>query len=292
MNTRFFSFCYACFFPSFLSLWRDLSLLCLIIPASMIWGSVASAQDIFTLVDPVSTRLNEVEMQLRDMTGKVEEHSFRLDQLQSRIGTRSDFKRKVEADPLERVDFYSLWEEGEDKVLSSGEGSRGSLLPVRSVSVDVMPSVSSVRFSGEGEGNIVNDLFSDPGDGRFIPYSYEEVYTFILQGNYVEAQKALRSFMDTYPDDERAFRAHYWLGQSYFLQGNFRDAADIFLKIYQNDTNDERRTHSLLRLAISFARLDETEAACSGFSMLKRAYPHASSRIRSQAIQEAVRVGC
>ena len=57
--------------------------------------------------------------------------------------------------------------------------------------------------------------------------------------------------------------AQYWLGETFYAQGNFREAAQNFLHGYKNYPKSRRAPDSLLKLGISLNKLGQTQQACA-----------------------------
>ncbi|MGI8725996.1 MAG: tol-pal system protein YbgF [Methyloceanibacter sp.] len=121
---------------------------------------------------------------------------------------------------------------------------------------------------------------------------YEQGYGSVMQRDYVAAEPVFREFLATYPSDRLAGNAQYWLGESYFMRGQFKDAADTFLKGYQTYKSNQMAPDTLLKLGMSLAALGQKDAACSTFNELKTKYPSARDHIRELAANERTKAGC
>ncbi len=73
------------------------------------------------------------------------------------------------------------------------------------------------------------------------------------------------------------------LEKSAFSNGEYRAAADRFLKTFTNFPNNERAPEALLKLAISLRRLGENAAACDSFAELQRRYPQGPKNVLQRA---------
>jgi tol-pal system protein YbgF len=121
---------------------------------------------------------------------------------------------------------------------------------------------------------------------------YETAYGFLLQTNYGAAEAAFDDFLTRYPNDSLSGNAQYWLGESFFVRGQFKQAATAFLKGYQSYGRSAKAPDSLLKLALSLDRLGQRDAACSSFGELAAKFPSASAPVKTRAENERRRLGC
>lgn len=121
---------------------------------------------------------------------------------------------------------------------------------------------------------------------------YETAYGYLLQQDYVSAETAFDDFLKRFPNDGLAGNAQYWLGESFFVRGQYKNAASAFLKGYQTYARNAKAPDSLLKLAMSLDRLGQKDAACSSFGELTAKFPTAPTHVRSRADSERRRLGC
>ena len=121
---------------------------------------------------------------------------------------------------------------------------------------------------------------------------FEQAYGAYSRREYSAAETYFQQFMDQYPKDAMAGGAQYWLGETAFSSGEYRKAADRFLKTFTNFPNNERAPEALLKLAISLRRLGENSAACDSFAELQRRYPQGPKTVLQRADVEKKRANC
>ncbi len=127
------------------------------------------------------------------------------------------------------------------------------------------------------------------GDAQSL---YEQGYGAMLQHDYDAAETAFRKLIASYPNDPLAGNAQYWIGESYYTRGQYKSAADAFLKGYKKYKASEKAPDMLLKLGLSLAELGQKEAACSTFGELAKKFPQAPAQILDQADSEREKVGC
>jgi tol-pal system protein YbgF len=121
---------------------------------------------------------------------------------------------------------------------------------------------------------------------------YERAYGYLLQKDYGTAETNFESFLKRHPTHQLAGNAQYWLGESFFVRGQYRPAATAFLKGYQDYAKSQKAPESLLKLAMSLQRLGQKDAACSSFTEFASKYPSPPSHIKTLAQNERQRSGC
>jgi tol-pal system protein YbgF len=132
----------------------------------------------------------------------------------------------------------------------------------------------------------------DAGDGAEPQQLYEQAYGYLLQKDYRAAESGFEDFMRRYGSHQLAGNAQYWLGETFYVRGNYRAAAGAFLKGYQTYGRSPKASESLMKLAMSLQRLGQKDAACSSFNELAQKYPNPPAHVRSMAQAERQRSGC
>lgn len=121
---------------------------------------------------------------------------------------------------------------------------------------------------------------------------YETAYGYLLQRDYGAAETAFTDFLQRFPNDSLSGNAQYWLGETYFVRGQYKAAASAFLKGYQVYAKGSKAPDSLLKLAMSLDRLGQKDAACTSYNELNSRFPNAPQSVRARAQSERQRVGC
>ncbi|MGH6833354.1 MAG: tol-pal system protein YbgF [Methyloceanibacter sp.] len=127
------------------------------------------------------------------------------------------------------------------------------------------------------------------GDAQSL---YQQGYGALLQKDYAGAEGAFRQLLDSHPKDPLAGDAQYWIGETYYVRGQYKNAADAFLKGYKKYKSGQKAPDSLLKLGMALAALGQKDAACSTFDELKAKYPGAPDHIADEAKAERKKAGC
>jgi tol-pal system protein YbgF len=121
---------------------------------------------------------------------------------------------------------------------------------------------------------------------------YRDAYGHMLRRDYASAEKAFASLVRLYPKSRMAGSSQYWLGETFYVRGKYRRAADAFLKSIKNYPNGVKAPDSFMKLALSLSRLGQRDAACRAFAELEVKYPNAPAYILRRAAASARRAGC
>ncbi|MEM7268535.1 MAG: tol-pal system protein YbgF [Pseudomonadota bacterium] len=139
----------------------------------------------------------------------------------------------------------------------------------------------------------VRPLGSTSSGGAASPEQaeYQAGVNAVRQGNASEGKALLGSFVTKYPDSDLAGDAYYWLGESYFISGDYQAAASRFLDAATLYPNSDTAPNSMVRLGVALNRIGQVSVACSTLKEVQRRYPGASAAV-AQAAEEAQRAGC
>lgn len=242
-----------------------------------------------------------LEEQMRRLTGQVEKLEFQVRQLNDRMD-------RLVAD----VDFR-LRELEDGK--SPSQASRGGGQPVAptvpqspgevTVSGNTSGTIgtlteSQVRAAGVTSGSGAAPVASAPGQASAavaLPDgSTQDRYTyarqFLLRRDFDSAEKALAAFVGAHPDDPLAGNAQYWLGETFYVRGDYQTAARTFAEGFQRYPDSGKAPDNLLKLGMSLSQLSLKDDACITLKKLRVEYPEAPTSIVQRADREIGRLKC
>jgi tol-pal system protein YbgF len=150
--------------------------------------------------------------------------------------------------------------------------------------------------AGSGASAVAGDQTAAVGTyalpGATADEQYQYAFDLLRQNRYGDAEQALRTFVDQYPEHELAGNASYWLGETYYVRQDYDNAALTFAEGFQKFPQGAKAPDSLLKLGMSLAALGETADACKAFDELGARYPSASDGIKQRADRERSKNGC
>jgi tol-pal system protein YbgF len=140
------------------------------------------------------------------------------------------------------------------------------------------------------------DLSGAPLKGILPNGIAKEQYTFafnlLRQTNYDLAEVAFKEFLSVHSDNPLASNARYWLGETYYVRGSFRDAAQMFFEAFSKDEKGPKASGSLLKLGMSLAGFGKKEDACSTFTKVLADFPKLSDSVKNEVVRQRKRNSC
>jgi tol-pal system protein YbgF len=102
---------------------------------------------------------------------------------------------------------------------------------------------------------------------------YQEAYADYRAANYALATNAFHHYLETYPDSEQADNAMYWMGESYFAQGQFNQAVDAFNNVLSKYPRSEKVASAMLKRGYAHLQLGLRERGLDELRALLRTHP-------------------
>ncbi len=248
----------------------------------------AAAGDATVAPGDVTERLDRAEAKIRELTGQIEELDFRVRQLQQELGLQNG---NLQTNAAVAV----VPDQAGGAATGAPPQDLGNLVvdPPPNQPIDLTASAGGAAApKGNGKGKNKNKAGAQTASLGDAGTDYEHAYASILSGDYELAEASFRNFLTTYPNDQRAPDAQYWLGESLFARGQYSQAADEFLAGYKAYPKSGKAADTLLKLGLSLAGLGERDAACSTYAEVLKKYPDSSNALRQRVAAEQAVANC
>ncbi|MEO0621315.1 MAG: tetratricopeptide repeat protein [Pseudomonadota bacterium] len=210
-------------------------------------------------------RLDRLEVELRRLTGALEELQFQQRQMAEDAGRRlGDIEFRLTE--LEGGDVSAL---GAPQPLG-GATSGQSFTATPTTPAPTTPSVPSSAQD--------TDLALAVAD--------------IQQGRFDQGEGRLQQILSDAPNASRAAEAQFWLGRSNFVRGSFAEAARRHLAGYNAERQGAMASRNLLQLGVSLGRLGQLSEACLTLREVRSQFPAAAREVLNAADAESDRLAC
>ena len=255
-------------------------------------------------------RVAQLEEQVRQLTGTLEELNFQILQMQDQLRRmqednelrfqeieqkRSDAGGAAPTQDRASADTGS----GDDEYYAAAprveDGSEVRGTPPRTfgtITFDENGNATGAGLpeaSGDDGNTAVAALPSGSGGDDEL---YRNSYEFILSGDYGTAETGFRDLLAQYPDSEHAADAHFWLGEALLAQEKPREAAEIFLAASRDFPQARKAPDTLFKLGVSLAALNQRDVACATFTEVLQRYPDTTDALRERIKQEQALASC
>jgi tol-pal system protein YbgF len=191
---------------------------------------------------------------------------------------------------------------GAPKPLGTTAPSAPLTAPPRSAAGAV--TTAPVREAGQpldiAHGRLVGDA-PPPAEITAVPTEaappgpkeeYDEAVATLKAGKFEAAEKSLLAFLAKNPKSKYAPAATFNLGESFFLRGRHREAAEKYLEISQKFGQSAQAPDALLRLGQSLGAMGARDQACASFNEIGVKYPGSAGRVRDAAERESKKLQC
>ncbi|HKR20251.1 MAG TPA: tol-pal system protein YbgF [Stellaceae bacterium] len=202
-------------------------------------------------------RMTRLEDQMRDLNGKVETINNAISQLSARVD-------KLSSDVDMRLG-----------ALEHGAAPTGANAPLAAAGGASAAATASA-----------NAPAATPNQ------QYEAAFALLRQADYPGAEQALRAFVTQHPKDPLAGNAQYWLGETFYVRKNWKDAAIAFAEGYQKYPKSGKAPDDLLKLAMSLGNMGQKANACTALARLDHDFPQMPANVRGPATAEKRHLGC
>ncbi len=278
-----------------------------------------------TALARIELRLSQFENELRTLTGQIEEASFRYSQVSDRLDRLAAdlevrLQRLEQATPGLATAPGALGAPGTPGTTAGG-ATAGLAPPATGTPLQapglqapgsppgvlgtVDPAQVETLRAQQAAGTLSPAPASPPAAGQqqaAVPAvalpsgtpkeQYDRAFSLLSQANYTDAEVALRSFVEQNPKDALAGNAKYWLGETYYVRGDYQQAAVTFAEAYQEYPDNSKAPDNLLKLGLALGALGNKSDACGTLSELLKRYKDAAVTLVQRAKQEQTRLGC
>ncbi len=279
----------------------------------------------------ISVRLTGLEQDLRNTTGEVERLNFNISQMNERLDKLvSDLDYRLNAleggrpmGAASGTQPNAMAGQGATGQMPGAPGTPGSMQtqtfgsPPQTLGTISQKQLDAVKIGAPSGTPVQVETIANPqgqlviqgGQGiqqtaiapvvskPILPEGtpkeqYKYAFKLLRQSEFEKAEMALSAFLEQNPDDPLSDNARYWLGETFYVRGQFVEAAETFLGGYQKSPTSKKAPDTLLKLGMSLASLDKKEQACATFTKLLQDFPKVSDQIQAKLERENRKSNC
>lgn len=237
------------------------------------------------VIERLQVRIGELERLVSELTGKVEEARYENSQLKAelaKIHGDVDYRlNALEGNPTPPAATPNTSATVQSPGPSPFTAPSSTFTPPPAANVSpTMPTTTSAPTSA----------VTLPAGSENDQYNY--AFSLLQNAEYGKAEEAFKAFIARNPKGKLTGNAQYWLGETYYVRGDFEQAAVAFMNGYQNYPQSSKAPDNLLKLGLSLGSLGKKPEACAAFNRISSQYPKAIDAIKRRAQSETSRLGC
>ncbi len=248
-------------------------------------------------------RLQQMDNEIRNLRGTIEEQGFQIKKLTEKLELmnadmqlRDGGSANSAASPVTSQEPVYIAPEEPSRNLTQNLAAEKPPLS-GAYTQDQLNNISDGDndrpASAKQLGTLTQDSSGELGaSSGSVAAQYENAFASLKNGNVEMAEREFQKFLNEHPDHELTPNAQYWLGETYYVRGNYERAARLFAEGYQKYPKSPKAADNLLKLGMSLAGMDNKADACVALSQLKGSEFKSAANVQRRAEQEMSRLGC
>lgn len=199
-------------------------------------------------------QMQQLQAQVQQLQGQVEE-------LQHQLQTLDDKNKAQYTDLDARLGR-----------LESGGAAPGAGNPATAAAGSASANAPAVAAASNAPAPAANAAVA-AGDPAAAQAAYDVAFKAIRGGNYVEASREFRSFIQQFPNHPLVPNAWYWLGESYYATTNYPVALESFQQLLSQFPQSDKAPDALLKVGYSQLELKKGDEARATLTQVTTKYP-------------------
>ena len=233
----------------------------------------------------IDLRIYDIENDIKNLTSNLEDLYFQLDDIFNKLENLELVINNLQSVPLNNVEV-STDEISEDSsevksnTLSETENTLGTL----NISKNTNDTNEEVVSDGQEVNSNNKEEALSPED------QFQVAFDNIRDKKWQDAKSSFEKFILDNPENQLSGSAHYWLGELYILEKNYREAALIFAEGFQKFPDSIKAAEMLFKLSQSLYKVEKTTEACKTMEKLIIDFP--KNKIIPQTKKQIVEYNC
>ena len=250
------------------------------IASAMLLAGPVSAQDSrLSLAERVSRLEQQAQNQDKGGIGMVNQVQQLQSQVQQLQGQIEELQHQLQQlDDKNKAQYLDL-----DSRIGRLQGGQGAGAPAAAASAQGGGGgdASGATKSPAPAAGSPSSSASAPASGASAPApagadeqaAYDAAFQALRGGDYANASRGFRDFIQQHPDSSLAPNAWYWLGESYYVTTNYAVALEAFQRLLSNFPQSDKAPDALLKVGYTQYELKQVDKAQATLQDVVRKYP-------------------
>jgi tol-pal system protein YbgF len=223
-------------------------------------------------------QVQQLQAQMQQLQGQVEELQHQLQQMQDK--SKAQY---IDLDSrLGRLEGHGTTTNPPAAGANAAPASAGSTAATPATAA---PATTAAPANGSSAPAATPDANAQA--------AYDAAFKALRGGDYAQASRGFRGFIQQYPNNALTPNAYYWLGESYYVTMNYPVALESFQRLLSQFPQSDKAPDALLKVGYSQLELKQADAAKATLQSVVAKYPTskaaslAQERLRRLQLQSA-----
>lgn len=277
------------------------------IPQSPNLQAAAPSKTLYELM----SRIDQLQSEVRELTGKVEEQSYQNAELKKRLSTMySDFDERMQnlenkvaggSPAAENAAGENPGDAGQpadlDNPQPSGEAqpqeqNQAAEEPFAQQQPDDAASGQSGQAPPANQQPATPPAPSEPAAAVSSDQEYKQAYDDLRNGRTSQSIEAFKAYLSRNPSGPLSGNAQYWLGEAYRVNQDFNSARTAFGKVLESYPDSPKVPDALLKLGYVEIDLNDKAKAREYLNRVASEYPNTNAaRLAAKKLQTLSEAG-
>ena len=235
----------------------------------------------------IDLRIYDIENDIKNLNSNLEELYFELDDIFNKLENLVVIINNFESVPLNNVEVNTdeiSQDISEVKSNTLSDTETENTLGTLNISKNTNDTSEELLNNNQDKNSFEKEIMLSPED------QFQAAFDNIRNKKWQDAKNSFEEFITKNPDNQLSGSAHYWLGELYILEKNYREAALIFAEGFQKFPESIKAPEMLFKLSQSLYQVEKTDEACKTMEKLIIDFP--KNKIIPQTKKLIVQYNC
>jgi len=218
----------------------------------------------------IDLRIYDIENDIKNLTSNLEELYFQLDDILNKLENLEFAINNFQSVTLNNVEVTT-----DEFSQNSSEVKSNTLSDIKTE--NTLGTLNISKNTDETNVEVLSDdEEANPNEKEEIlspEDQFQVAFDNIRNKKWQDAKTSFEQFIVENPDSQLSGSAHYWLGELYILEKNYREAALIFAEGFQKFPDSIKAAEMLFKLSQSLYQVEKTVEACKTMEKLIIDFP-------------------
>ena len=235
----------------------------------------------------IDLRIYDIENDIKNLTSNLEELYFQLDDIFNKLENLELVINNFQSVPLNNVEVNN-----DEASQDSSEVKSNTLSDTETE--NTLGTLNISKNTNDTNEEVISEdqeVISNEKEEVLSPEDqFQEAFDNIRDKKWQDAKTSFEQFISDNPDNQLSGSAHYWLGELYILEKNYREAALIFAEGFQKFPDSIKAAEMLFKLSQSLYQVEKITEACKTMEKLIIDFP--KNKIIPQTKKQIVEYNC